>query len=386
MASFFTKALRSAGKVVTYPTRKVGLTNKNLAKVGNKLKKVPVVGVGLAATYNTAVAAPIRFSNQVAKSGRIDRAVYQDLKAQVKGAQDLAPVAATIASFFPGVGTGIAGAIGAANALSKGQGISGAFKEGAKAATPGGYLAQAAYNSYKDIAAGKKLSKVQYDTLSRDGVDVSRLQVDAKAAINGDTKAMARLDSQLKILPPDVRRGAMNGLTVGYAEKLQKAHVKGAKSKTSKRKVYAKGKAAIRSNPILRAVSNRKLRRLQAGFPYGVGAMRYKQTPAALSTLRKSLAAKYRLGFDAGVAAHIGMTSRKAPPGGGSPLQLLGYYITEGLRGSSARGKKRILQILASIPESRSGVRVVARDVVKQRRVTTTKKNWWDKLVDWLGI
>jgi len=377
--SFFKKALQSAGKVVTYPTNKVGLTSSNLNKIGGKLKKVPVVGTALSATYNTTVAAPIRFSNQVAKSGRVDRAMYQELKNQVKGAQDLAPVAATVASFFPGIGTGIAGAIGAANALSKGKPISKAFTEGVKSAVPGGPAMQAAYNIAKDIGAKKKPSKVQLDIMSRDGVDVRAFQADAQLAIKGDMKAAGRLDSMLE-KNTKYKRALLDGLSVGYAEQLQKAHITGASSKESKEAVYKKGVAEIQSNPILKSISDSRISLLKAGFPYGVGAMSFKQNEASLYTIRKNLSSSQQLGFDAGVAAHIGMTTRSAPVKGGTPLQLLGYYITEGLRGSTnATQKKKIISILARIPEAKSGVKIIVKDV-------QAEQGWWSKLKDWLGV
>jgi len=373
--SFFKKALRSAGKAVTYPTRKVGLTNKNLSRVGGKLKKVPIVGTSIAATYDVGVASPLRFANNVAKSGRIDRAAYTELKKHVKAAQDLAPVAATVASFFPGVGTGVAGAIGAANALSKGRGITGAFKAGVASAVPGGPAMQGAYNIAKDIGAKKKLSKIQYDTLSRDGVNVTAFQVDAQLAIKGDLKAAARLDAELE-KNTKYKQALLSGLTVGYAEQLQDANKVGASSEKSKRTVYQKGKALITGNPILGAINDKRLYQLRLGFPFGVGAMHYKQTPAALAALRKSLTPSLQLGFDAGVAAHIGMATRKPPPGGGSNLQLLGYYITEGLRGSTNKTQKAaILKLLAST-EAKSGVAVVVK----------ADKSWWEKVKDWLGL
>jgi len=68
-------------------------------------------------------------------------------------------IAQTVASFVPGVGTGVAAALGAANALASGRPITDALIEAARSAIPGGALAQAAFDVGVNLAKGRSLSE-----------------------------------------------------------------------------------------------------------------------------------------------------------------------------------------------------------------------------------
>src|SRR5690606_19972846 len=109
---------------------------------------------------------------------------------------------------------------------------------------------------------------------------------------------------------------------------------------------------------------------------YGIGIMTFKLNVIALSQFRASLTTAQKIGFDAGVACHVGMTSREPIPEA-SPAQQLGYYITEGLKGSTnAAMKKAILRVLAKNNETKSGAAAVVKEV-------TAEKGWWAKIVQW---
>jgi hypothetical protein len=68
-------------------------------------------------------------------------------------------LASTVAAFVPGVGTGVAAALGAAGALAQGQPITEAVLAAAKSALPGGQIAAAAFDVASGLAQGKSLTE-----------------------------------------------------------------------------------------------------------------------------------------------------------------------------------------------------------------------------------
>jgi hypothetical protein len=65
--------------------------------------------------------------------------------------------AAMVAPFIPGIGSGVAAALGAANALAAGQPITDALIAAARNAVPGGAIAQFAFDTAVNLAKGKKI-------------------------------------------------------------------------------------------------------------------------------------------------------------------------------------------------------------------------------------
>ncbi len=73
--------------------------------------------------------------------------------------------AAMVAPFVPGLGTGVAAALGAANALASGEPITDALIAAAKNAIPGGAIAQAGFETAINIAKGKNLQDAALESL-----------------------------------------------------------------------------------------------------------------------------------------------------------------------------------------------------------------------------
>jgi hypothetical protein len=73
--------------------------------------------------------------------------------------------AAMVAPFVPGLGTGVAAALGAANALASGEPITAALIAAAKNAIPGGAIAQAGFETAINIAKGKSLQDAALEGL-----------------------------------------------------------------------------------------------------------------------------------------------------------------------------------------------------------------------------
>jgi hypothetical protein len=95
----------------------------------------------------------------VARGQNIFKAAQQAAQAGIGDARESLRFAAMVAPFVPGVGTGVAAALGAANALAAGQRITDALIAGARNALPGGAMAQTAFDMATNLAKGKSLAQ-----------------------------------------------------------------------------------------------------------------------------------------------------------------------------------------------------------------------------------
>jgi len=93
--------------------------------------------------------------------------------------------AAMVAPFVLGIGTGVAAALGAANALAAGQPISEALIAAARNAVPGGAVAQFAFDAAMNLAKGKKIGDALLES--------------ARSRIPGGPAAQAAFDAGLAL-------------------------------------------------------------------------------------------------------------------------------------------------------------------------------------------
>jgi hypothetical protein len=109
---------------------------------------------------NTAAAlTPVGLVSHILHGERIDHALVGAFKDNLSAVKSLAPYAQTVASFVPGLGTGVAGAIAGAAALAEGRPITEAMVDAVKGAVPGGALGQMAFETAKKVAAGGNFVK-----------------------------------------------------------------------------------------------------------------------------------------------------------------------------------------------------------------------------------
>ena len=131
-----------------------------------------------------------RGDNVLKSIGRAGQAGIGDLKESLR-------FAAMVAPFVPGIGTGVAVALGAANALASGERITDALIAAARNAIPGGALAQSGFDIAANVIKGQNLSDA----------------------------ALGALRSQL---PPGPSRAAFDtGLAVAKGQKIQDALLAG---------------------------------------------------------------------------------------------------------------------------------------------------------------
>jgi hypothetical protein len=93
----------------------------------------------------------------VARGQNIFKAATKAMQAGIGDVRESLRFAAMVAPFVPGIGTGVAAALGAANALASGQPITEALISAARSALPGGAIAQTAFDTAMNLAKGKNL-------------------------------------------------------------------------------------------------------------------------------------------------------------------------------------------------------------------------------------
>jgi len=159
---FASNIVKTAGHEVGHVTHSLQDVEGGVSGV---IKHVPVIGGPIHSILDKTFHLAMAPSNMVVAiaegDSRIDRAVLNSLKEQVKEFQQLAPYAEMIVSLVPGVGQGIGAAIAAGVALSEGQPISGILKAGLMGAIPGGPLVQATVETgvgiIQHVAKGDRL-------------------------------------------------------------------------------------------------------------------------------------------------------------------------------------------------------------------------------------
>lgn len=267
----------------------------------NLVGKVPVIGKGLKAVTTLAMS-PYDISLGILSGQRIDNAVVGHFKNQLQAIKDVAPYAATVVSFVPGVGPGVSGAIAAAVALSEGKPITEALIVAAKNSLPGGPLAAAAFDVALAAAQRKSLSEItlaavplppaQKDLL-RQSLQVA---ADIAAGKRVDKIVIDRVNANLAKLPSGVAQAAQVGIALGQGQNIQKTLVKTGTN------MFGKNALAVASNinKVAAGVS-------KSGIAKAVGAAQAVRngSPAIGNALRSTAAQltnpSQRLGFQTAV-------------------------------------------------------------------------------------
>lgn len=149
------------GPKVYEPSR--GLFSAVTHAVGSAASSVASAASSVAAPVAHLVTSPIKAAAAIARGDNVLSTLGNHFKDQVKNVKDVAPVAQTVISFVPGVGAGVNAAIAAGSAIAQGKSITDAVVGAAKAAIPGGPLAQqafdAAYQMGKAAATGGNIGE-----------------------------------------------------------------------------------------------------------------------------------------------------------------------------------------------------------------------------------
>ncbi len=234
------------------------------SSIKNAIKKIPVVGAPLASVYGVAIA-PAALAESLASGQRVDKALIGNFKSQIADIKTIAPYAATVVTFVPGVGQGVGAAMAAATALANGQPLSAAVLSGIKGAIPGGQLAQSAFGAVQAVAQGKSLDQIAVSSLpipdAQKAALKTALSVASKISKGQKVDAIV-MEEALKRLPPEVSKAVHVGLAVGHAANIQKKSHLAAKKVTKvlngvNSKNPAQRKAALKAVAVTQAKSEK---------------------------------------------------------------------------------------------------------------------------------
>jgi len=259
------KAVDVATTVVTAPTKIVAAATAKIPFVGDVTRIV-----------NDAASAPAKLATSIASGARLDHALVNHLKDQVKIVKEAAPYAQMVISVVPGIGTGVAMAMSAGLALAEGQSITEAAKAAIRNALPGGPLVAAGFDAAIKVAQGENVSKI--------ALEAARSQ-----------------------LPPAAQKAFDIGLAVATGEKIQTALANGLASlaPAQLQSIVAAGKNAITATPgLAAALKGVAAGKATEGFQLAAGLLSHAGiNEKALIAARSQLPPDVRQGFDVALKA-----------------------------------------------------------------------------------
>ena len=159
---FLGSLVNSVTRTVSNVARDVG---KVASKVGNAVTRTPIIG-DIAKTAWSGIrlaGAPVTFAVETGQGLAHGKSLGQAMGSAAKGTlndvREQLKVAEMVAPFIPGVGTGVAAALGAANALAAGRPITDALVASVRSALPGGAVVQAGFDMAVNLAKGQSITE-----------------------------------------------------------------------------------------------------------------------------------------------------------------------------------------------------------------------------------
>ena len=246
------------------------------------VEKIPVIGDVVKVTGDI-YGAPFKVAANIASGERLDHVAVDALKDQIKTIKDEAPYAQMVVSLVPGIGTGVAAAIGAGAALVEGRSITESLKAGIRGALPGGALAQAAFDTAVKVAGGENV-------------------------------AQAALESSRNLLPPGPAQSAFDiGVAIATGQKIQNALANGLAgiAPGQLQDVIAAGQHALATTPVLSdALKSVTGNAAKEGFNYAAGLLSHSGVnETELTAVRNTLPADIKQGFDAALKSQVPHTA-----------------------------------------------------------------------------
>jgi hypothetical protein len=208
MEYFLGGLIKSVGRTVGRAVSSVGRFAEKAAKT---VGRIPVVGdiarAGLNATRLALGPAAIAIDagQRLARGQNLGTALRGAVSSHVDAVRDQLKLAEMVAPFIPGIGTGVAAALGAANALASGRPITEALISAARSALPGGAIAQAAFDTAVNLARGKNIGEALLEAARNrlPGGPAARAAFDGALALAQGKKLQdAAFAAAGRILPP----------------------------------------------------------------------------------------------------------------------------------------------------------------------------------------
>ena len=204
---FLGKLVKSAGRAASGAARAVSKAARSvpLGKIAGLALKaargdlagilLPLLPASMLNTVRALTTDPFtRFAVQTTRAAlrgdNILRATQVAAKAGIGDLRERLRFAAMVAPFVPGIGSGVAAALGAASALAGGEPITKALIAAARSAVPGGAIAQTAFDLGVNLARGKSLSEAALATARNQipGGPAAKAAFDAAVALGQGKK------------------------------------------------------------------------------------------------------------------------------------------------------------------------------------------------------
>lgn len=296
-------AVKPLGKVVKVIATPITAPAHLIAKATHN---IPILGsiTGAADSLNSM---PFKVTQQVIEGGNISKVALSNFKEALSNVKTLGPYAQTIISFVPGIGTGVAAAIGAGLALADGKPISEALLAAVKGSLPGGAIAQTAFNVSQAAIQGKPIDQIAIAALPISDSQKTLLAQGLSAAKDiaaGKNVAHSIVDHAIKTLPPTYAKAVQIGMAMGHAKNLQDALKTGAKGAVSMGASTLLKTAGAKVNPFINAAKT--LGSSQAGIQKAMGAAQAIKNGSPV--LQKALSGAVSH-FASGSAEHIGFST-----------------------------------------------------------------------------
>lgn len=325
-----------------------------------QVSSIPILGsiVGVSTGIHVVNAA-----NNFARGQRIDRSAISILKNRIKNYKEVAPYAASVVSFVPGIGPGIGAGIAAGAALVDGKRWDQIAIEAAKGSIPGGNIAKAAFDVATSAAQGKPIDQIALSALPVDtkvkeaiaaglaltkdlasgkrvdqallnrvnnalniagirgkGAEIisssAQLARDLASGKRVEQSLIARLDDAIRIAGPEVARALQVGTAIGTAKRLQDTIIREISSPKALNALASMGLAAIQKNKVLQQGFNmNRNSEFRKGFSIGSGIMLGKKgNTLMLQSIRNTLPVEGKKGFDVALAYFIGKNDVNKKP------------------------------------------------------------------------
>lgn len=263
---FLGSLVKSVSRAVSGTARDIG---KVASKVGKAISHTPIVG-DIAKTAWSGIrlaGAPITFAVEtgqgLAHGKSLDKAMGAAAKGTLNDLREQMRVAEMVAPFIPGIGTGVAAALGAANALASGRPITEAVLSAARSAIPGGAIAQAGFDMAMNLAKGQSFTQAAL-AAARDrlpGGPAAKAAFDTAVALaHGKRIQDAALQGAKGLLPPSPL--AANALA--FAQRVAKGE------NVQRAALSTAGRAAL-------VEANRRLNAIAREFELDITPQRYPQ-------------------------------------------------------------------------------------------------------------
>ena len=363
--------------------------------VGKEIGKLPLVGKPLHAIFDLGVMGimgPALALGDALGGERLDQALLGSLKQELADVKAVAPYAEMVIAFVPGIGPGVAGALGAGLALASGQSLTQAMEDGIKDAIPGGAIAVAIYQVAKTSVAIAKTHKFTLGDVAAlggaaaaavgvlpEGVQqaISGVLGPVGDAVQGVQSAVGQAESAMGplkgLISAEAKKALQIGISVGHAKYVQALGTSAMVDPGFKNRLMAQGQQVGTSDPTVKAARG-TLAGGYVGFDCGVGLMRMTVTPHQFQVTRALFTGPDLTGFDLAASLHIGRVAQP-PPALGSTPAAAGYFTTLGMQGAPGDSKEAMMGALSTQSVVAGGARAAVTHVA-ERRASILSRIW----------